>query len=84
MKYIFWVIALALFISSLALSAEQSLITCWYNEKGVYTGADTAEPGTKPGGPVRKDESGDYTWAYTIEAKDGTSCPRSLPSTPKK
>jgi ABC-type glycerol-3-phosphate transport system substrate-binding protein len=58
--------------------AQASLITCWYNEKNVYTGADTAQPGAKLG-LARPDQSGDYTWAYTIRAADGTACPRTRP-----
>ncbi len=60
------------------VAQAQGLITCWYNEKNVYTGADTAQPGAKLG-LVRTDPSGDYAWAYTIRAKDGTSCPRARP-----
>lgn len=82
MKNKVFLLVLALVAVSSTLRAD--LITCWYNEKGEFTGSDTAEPGTKPGGPVRKAESGDYTWAWTHEAKDGTSCPRKLPSGPKK
>lgn len=77
--------AFVLFTASPAASAESpvhvaasGLITCWYNEAGQLTGADTAAPGARPGPPVRRG-SGDYAWAYTIEAADGTACPRKLP-----
>ncbi len=59
-------------------SAQTGLITCWYNEKDAYTGADDAQPGYGPG-LRRVDQRGDYTWAYTIRAPDGTSCPRKRP-----
>jgi len=81
MKYKACLLAVALVVGSPVLHA--GLITCWYNEKGESTGSDTAEPGTKAGGPVRKSESGDYAWTWTHEAKDGTSCPPKLPSGPK-
>jgi len=68
---------LALVVSSPA--AHAGLITCWYNEYQKFTGADSAAPGATAGGPVRVSESGDYTWAYTIEAPDGTSCPSDMP-----
>ena len=60
--------------------AKPGLITCWYNEKGKFTGSDSAAPGTKAGGPVRTGQSGDRTWSYTHEAKDGTTCPQTVPS----
>jgi hypothetical protein len=68
---------LALVVSSPA--AHAGLITCWYNQNQQFTGADGAAPGTTAGGPVRVNPSGDYTWAYTIEASDGTSCPSDMP-----
>jgi len=77
MKYKMFLLAVALVVASSAVQA--GLITCWYNERGEFTGADTAESGTKAGGPVRKSESGDYTWAWTHEAQDGTTCPRKMP-----
>ena len=58
--------------------ADNGLITCYYNDAGDYTGADSAQPGAQPGAPVH-DGSGDYAWSYTIEAPDGNSCPRTLP-----
>jgi len=58
--------------------ADNGLITCYYNDAGDYTGADTAQPGAQAGAPVH-DGSGDYAWSYTIEAPNGTACPRKLP-----
>ena len=77
MKYSYGFFMLALVLISPA--AHAGLITCWYNEHQQYTGADSAAPGTAAGGPVRVRESGDYAWAYTIEAPDGSSCPSDMP-----
>lgn len=70
-------VALAAGFATRAQAAD-GLITCWYNEKNAYTGADTAQPGYPPG-LKKTDISGDYTWAYTIRAPDGTKCPRTRP-----
>jgi hypothetical protein len=56
------------------------LITCWYNEKKDYTGADTAQPGVKPG-IVKGSDSGDYTYGYT-KTGGPESCPKKLPASP--
>ena len=58
--------------------ADAGLITCYYNNAGDYTGADSAQPGAQPGAPVHNG-SGDYAWSYTIQAPDGNSCPKKLP-----
>ena len=61
-------------------SAANAAITCWYNDSGQYTGADTAD-GRYPVGKLTKTGSGgDYAWAYTINAPDGTTCPRTRPA----
>lgn len=59
------------------------LITCWYNESGVYTGADSAQAGAHAGVLIRTGQ-GDYTWSYNILAPDGRSCPRTKPSLPRQ
>ena len=75
-RYCFFVLALIAGSSA----AHAGLITCWYNENQQYTGADSAAPGVTAGGPVRVNGAGDYTWAYTIEAPDGSGCPSEMPS----
>jgi hypothetical protein len=53
-------------------------ITCWYNDGGKYTGADSGT-GMPVGKLVKGKGGGDYAWGYTIEAPDGTKCPRKRP-----
>ncbi|MCW5770504.1 MAG: hypothetical protein KIT16_02625 [Rhodospirillaceae bacterium] len=71
--------AIAIALAATALSAAPALadITCWYNEKGDYTGADSAQPGWVAG-QVRKGTAGDYAWGYTVPGGPDT-CPRKLP-----
>jgi hypothetical protein len=78
-RSVFFVLALALG----APAAHAGLITCWYDQNRNFTGADSAAPGVTAGGPVRVNQSGDYTWAYTVEAPDGTSCPSDMPAPPE-
>lgn len=54
-------------------------ITCWYNPSGKYTGADSGT-GMPVGKLVKQRNSGDYAWGYTINAPNGTKCPRRRPS----
>ena len=55
-------------------------LTCWYNENGASTGADSGEfAGGVRGEVLRLMETGDYAWAYIIDGEDGGSCPDTLP-----
>lgn len=74
----FFLLATSTVASADAQPAGTGLITCWYNDKGDYTGADSAADGVQPGPPVHNG-SGDYAWGYTIQAADGSACPRKLP-----
>ena len=57
-------------------------ITCWYNEKGAYTGADSAPPGYAVGKVVKGDRpTGDYAFGFTVAGGPDT-CPKTLPSIP--
>ena len=71
--------SLAIGLALLALSATPALadITCWYNEKGDYTGADSAQSGAVVG-QVAKGTYGDYAWGYTV-AGGPVTCPKKLP-----
>lgn len=57
-----------------------SLIACSYNAAGDYTGADTPNPGEQAGPPVQVAQGGDNAWRWVVAAKDGTECPRHIPS----
>jgi hypothetical protein len=75
----------ALALSAFALTAPpaSAAITCWYNNSGALTGSDTSGAGSPAyplGRVVSTGSDDDYAWAYTIDARDGTSCPRSRPS----
>jgi hypothetical protein len=63
-----------------AASPASAAITCWYNDSGQYTGADTADGRYPVGRLTQTGAGGDYAWAYTIDAPDGTTCPRTRPS----
>jgi len=75
---VFGAVAAAAFLAGTSAQAQQRLLTCWYNEKNVYTGADDAQPGAKLG-LARTETRGDYTWGYTMRGVDGGSCPRVRP-----
>jgi len=75
---VFGAVAAAACLAGTSAQAQQRLLTCWYNEKNVYTGADDAQPGAKLG-LAKTGTSGDYTWAYTMRGTDGGSCPRVRP-----
>ena len=64
--------------------AQETPLTCWYDENGTYTGADSGNHGnadTQVGQAAKVGESGDYTWAYIIgEWEDGSSCPAAIPA----
>ena len=72
--------ALMMAAALLALSTTASFaaITCWYNESGQYTGADSAQPNFPVGRVVRGNPNTDYAWGYTVPGGPET-CPRTLP-----
>ena len=77
-------IAIILLVSS-NYALAQTPLTCWYNENGVFTGADggnNSEGNAQPGQAARVGNSGDYTWAYILGPDkwiDGSSCPAKIP-----
>jgi sugar lactone lactonase YvrE len=62
-------------------SPQAGLLTCWYNSARQYAGADPVQPGAKAGDVVRSEGDG-HSWAYTMAAPDGNSCPRTMPAPP--
>lgn len=71
------VLALLLVMGSSPAFAD---LTCWYDENGRSTGADSPPPWTQhiPVGQAEQlRPSGDYAWAYNI--RNNESCPRTLP-----
>lgn len=74
-------IGLGLVLVVLGATPALADITCWYNEKGDYTGADSAQPGWVVG-QVRQGTQGDYAWGYTVAGGPET-CPKKLPRVPQ-
>jgi hypothetical protein len=60
-------------------SSAQQAITCWYNAGGKYTGSDSGI-GMPVGKLVKGNGNGGYAWGYTIDAPNGTKCPRTRPN----
>jgi hypothetical protein len=60
-------------------TANAQPITCWYNSGGKYTGSDSGT-GMSVGKLVKGQGNGNYAWGYTIEAPNGSKCPRTRPS----
>jgi hypothetical protein len=71
--------ALLIGAALLALSVAPSFaaVTCWYDEDGVYSGADDVQPGF-PAGKATKGTQGVYTWGYTVKGGPQT-CPKMVP-----
>jgi hypothetical protein len=74
-RQFFYAAALIAGASTTLSSAASAAITCWYNDAKQYSSSDS---GTNYplGKIVKTGKSGDYAWAYTIDAPDGRSCPR--------
>lgn len=78
---------IALSIGATFPAVAEGELTCWYNEVGQGTGADSGTHGA-PVGQVVHDRpghnppsSGDWYWAYVLSAgqwTDGNSCPPAL------
>ena len=80
MKQLWCAAALMTGASVLVVSPAVADITCWYNDAGNYTGADNADGRYPRGKLIKTGSNGDYAWAYTIDAQDGSSCPKTRPS----
>jgi hypothetical protein len=65
--------------SARPMAAGVSLVTCWYDEKGVFTGSAPAAKGVAAGTKSQAAASGPHAWSYTIEGNDGSACPAKLP-----
>jgi hypothetical protein len=76
--------ALLIGAALLALSTAPSFaaITCWYDEAGVYAGADDVQPGF-PTGRATKGTKGVYAWGYTVDggtvSGGAQACPKTVP-----
>jgi hypothetical protein len=68
----------ALLTAGSSAFAANKPLTCWYNEHADFASADDAGPDAVVG-EVKKADSGDKAYSYTISARDGTACPVQLP-----
>jgi hypothetical protein len=59
--------------------AQDSRITCFYNDDGKFTDSQTAPADARPLQKVLTHLDGDHAWTYTIHSTDGKGCPRRLP-----
>jgi len=73
-----------LFASGTAHANQSSPLTCWYNESGAFTGADSGNPaGVPAAGQFQSYRSGDYAFAYRLDVwNNGNDCPGSINLTP--
>lgn len=63
---------------STTAAPDQGPLTCWYNESGQYSGADSGNFRNAPLRQVTRDGSG---WVFVMasgEWADGNSCPRAI------
>ena len=78
-------IALSMFfISGTASAQQQNVLTCWYNDYGQFTGADTGNPAGIPRDTeIRAYGTGDYAFGMRLDVwQSGNDCPATIQFSP--
>ncbi|WP_052769020.1 hypothetical protein [Aurantiacibacter marinus] len=71
-------------VSGTASAQQTNPLTCWYNDSGQYTGADTGNPaGISRANEIRQYRTGDYAFGLRLDIwQSGNDCPATIEFSP--